>query len=207
MDYGACQKCRSCQSVWSWIRRRRLHIFARPAKTDLEMDYRSCVLKDPFFTSGLHLLLIAHGDRRFVYCYMLDVWWHWQKVPGLNVLCLSQGPQRPPKGGVHFCPLPSGWLFVWETLLWYFSSLSLSFALLSPPSHTFNSLILPPCLLSLSLFPSDQARGTILAIAFKVHWLPWASVYCYVPHFYFCAPRSWLFVPRSKGGTGGLEDI
>ncbi len=82
----------------------RLHIFARPAKTDLEMDYRSCILKDPFFTSGLRLHLKAKGDGRFVYCYMLDVLWHCQEVPGLNVLCLIRGQQRSPKGGSIFAP-------------------------------------------------------------------------------------------------------
>lgn len=55
----------------------------------------------------------------------------------------------------------------------------------------------------LPLFSVRPSRGTNLAIAFKVHGLPWATVYCYVPHFYFCAHRGWLFVPRSKPGTGG----
>jgi len=41
---------------------------------------------------------------RRMYCYMLDVLWHCQEVPGLNVLCLIRGQQRSPKGGSIFAP-------------------------------------------------------------------------------------------------------
>lgn len=171
------------------------------------MDYRGCILKDPFFTSGLRLHLIVKGDGRFVYCYMLDVLWHCQEVPGLNVLCLSQGQQRSWKGRVHFAPFHqagylSGRLYcgispLYPSPLHYFSlplalstlsflsplfSLSLSFSIRPGKRHKFSN-----CLQSALV-----ALGNCILLC--------AS-------FLFLRSQKLTLCPTIKGRHRGLEDI